>query len=153
MVWWHHWLNEHEHELEQTLGETEGQGSLACCSPAVVRVRHDWLACQSWTCNCMHSMDHDLPAPASLFILTSHLSLSHMASSPSTDVLVAPHLQHAVCTSGPLHMWVSLPERSFLASLSQLPACILCEGRDSVCLVILLYPYCQHKAWLTVRHQ
>ena len=30
-VGWHHWLN--EHEFEQTLGDSEGQGSLACCSP------------------------------------------------------------------------------------------------------------------------
>ena len=31
VVGWHHWLN--GHEFEQTLGDTEGQGSLACCSP------------------------------------------------------------------------------------------------------------------------
>ena len=31
MVGWHHRLN--EHEFEQTPGESEGQGSLACCSP------------------------------------------------------------------------------------------------------------------------
>ena len=31
MVRWHHWLN--RHEFEQTLGDSEGQGSLACCSP------------------------------------------------------------------------------------------------------------------------
>ena len=31
MVGWHHRLN--GHEFEQTLGDTEGQGSLACCSP------------------------------------------------------------------------------------------------------------------------
>ena len=30
-VGWHHWLN--GHEFEQTLGCSEGQGSLACCSP------------------------------------------------------------------------------------------------------------------------
>ena len=28
---WHHWLN--GHESEQALGDGEGQGSLACCSP------------------------------------------------------------------------------------------------------------------------
>ena len=28
---WHHWLT--GHELEQTLGDGEGQGSLVCCSP------------------------------------------------------------------------------------------------------------------------
>ena len=31
MVGWHHRLN--GHESEQTLGDGEGQGSLACCSP------------------------------------------------------------------------------------------------------------------------
>ena len=29
MVGWHHWLN--GHEFEQILGDSEGQGSLACC--------------------------------------------------------------------------------------------------------------------------
>ena len=31
MVGWNHWIN--RHESEQTLGDGEGQGSLACCSP------------------------------------------------------------------------------------------------------------------------
>ena len=31
MVWWHHWLD--GHEFEQAPGDSEGQGSLACCSP------------------------------------------------------------------------------------------------------------------------
>ena len=31
MVGWHHWLN--GHEFEQTLGDSEGQGNLACCCP------------------------------------------------------------------------------------------------------------------------
>ena len=31
MVGWHYWLN--GHEFEQTLGDSEGQGSLVCCSP------------------------------------------------------------------------------------------------------------------------
>ena len=30
MVGWHHQLN--EHEFEQTLGDSEGQGSLVVCS-------------------------------------------------------------------------------------------------------------------------
>ena len=40
MVGWYHRLKGHEffffflgHEFEQTLGDSEGQGSLACCSP------------------------------------------------------------------------------------------------------------------------
>ena len=35
MVGWHHRLN--GHEFEQTLGDSEGQGSLACCSPWVCK--------------------------------------------------------------------------------------------------------------------
>ena len=31
MVGWHHGLN--GHESEQVLGDSEGQGSLVCCSP------------------------------------------------------------------------------------------------------------------------
>ena len=38
MVGWHHRLN--GHEFEQTLEDSEGQGSLACYSP--------WVA-KSWT--------------------------------------------------------------------------------------------------------
>ena len=40
-VGWHHRLS--GHELEQSLREGEGQGSLACCSPWGHRVRHDWV--------------------------------------------------------------------------------------------------------------
>ena len=41
MVGWHHWFN--GHEIEQALGDGEGQGSLACCSPlGLQKVRHDW---------------------------------------------------------------------------------------------------------------
>jgi len=35
MVGWHHRLN--GHEFEQTPGDSEGQGSLTCCSPWVCR--------------------------------------------------------------------------------------------------------------------
>ena len=35
MVGWHHRLN--GHEVEQGLGDGEGQGSLACCSPWVAK--------------------------------------------------------------------------------------------------------------------
>ena len=31
MVGWHHRLS--GHKLEQTLGDSEGEGNLACCSP------------------------------------------------------------------------------------------------------------------------
>ena len=36
---WHHWLN--GYDFEQTLGDSEGQRSLVCCSPWGRRVRHN----------------------------------------------------------------------------------------------------------------
>ena len=42
---WHHQLN--GHEFEQTQGEREGQGSLACCSPC----RHKKLDMTEWLIN------------------------------------------------------------------------------------------------------
>ena len=41
MIGWHHQLN--AHEFEQTLGNGEGLGSLACCSPWGRRVGHNWV--------------------------------------------------------------------------------------------------------------
>ena len=38
MVGWHHRLN--GHEFEQTSGDSEGQGSLTCCSPWACQVGH-----------------------------------------------------------------------------------------------------------------
>ena len=37
MAGWHHRFN--GYELEQTLGNSEGQGSLVCCSPGVTKSR------------------------------------------------------------------------------------------------------------------
>ena len=47
MIRWHHRVN--EHEFEQTLGDSEGQGSLVCCSPWGSRVRHDLVIEQQHT--------------------------------------------------------------------------------------------------------
>ena len=44
MVGWHHRFN--EHELEQTPGDNERQGNLACCSPWSHRVGHNWATKQ-----------------------------------------------------------------------------------------------------------
>ena len=41
VVGWHHWLN--GHAFEQTLGDGEGQGSLACWPVGLQRVGHDWV--------------------------------------------------------------------------------------------------------------
>ena len=42
MVGCHHQLN--GHKSEQTLGNGDGKGSLACCSPKGCRVRHNLVA-------------------------------------------------------------------------------------------------------------
>ena len=42
MVAWHHQLN--GHEFEKAPGDSEGQGSLVCCSPWGRRARHDRVA-------------------------------------------------------------------------------------------------------------
>ena len=44
MVGWHHWLN--GHKFEQALKVGDGQGSLACCSPWVVK---SWTWLSDWT--------------------------------------------------------------------------------------------------------
>ena len=47
MAGWHHRLN--RHEFDQTPEDSEGQGSLVCCSPWGHRVRHDLAAEQQQT--------------------------------------------------------------------------------------------------------
>ena len=47
MIWWHHWLNEHEFEQAPEVGD--GPGSLACCSAWGRRVRRDWATELNWT--------------------------------------------------------------------------------------------------------
>ena len=46
MVGWHHWLN--GQEFEQALGDGDGQGSLACCSPWG-RKESDTIEQLNWT--------------------------------------------------------------------------------------------------------
>ena len=44
MVGWHHWLN--GHRFEPTLGDSEGQGGLECCSPWGHK---SWTQLSNWT--------------------------------------------------------------------------------------------------------
>ena len=48
MVAWHHWLN--GHEFEQTPEDSEGQGSLASCSPQCCRNGYDLATDQRQLC-------------------------------------------------------------------------------------------------------
>ena len=75
MVGWHHQLN--GLEFEQTLGDSEGQGSLVCCSP--------------WSCKELDTTERLnnnalFPPAILLFISRSIISL------PSWEALAAPPL-------------------------------------------------------------
>ena len=62
MVRQHHRLN--GDEFEQTLGDSGGQGSLACCSPCGCRVRHNLATEQQqqeiWKCLIYYGIPTDL---------------------------------------------------------------------------------------------
>ena len=47
MVGWHHWFN--GHKFGQTLGDSEGQGSLVCCSPRGPKESDKTTRCSDWT--------------------------------------------------------------------------------------------------------
>ena len=69
MTGWHQWL--HAHESEQTPGDSEGQGSLACCSPwngkESMQLR-DWTKTTSTTCKISKGQFSSLPvSPSPLF--------------------------------------------------------------------------------------
>ena len=59
LVGWHRWLN--GHKFEQTPGDSEGQGSLACCSPGSQRAGQDWATekQQHVASTCMRSLGHE----------------------------------------------------------------------------------------------
>ena len=70
MVSLHHRFN--GHEFEQTLGDSEGQGSLACCSPWGCKVRQDLVTAQQH--NETSPRTHVLLHPATQFVLQPALS-------------------------------------------------------------------------------
>ena len=84
MIELHHRLN--GHEFEQTPGDSEGQGSLACCSPWSQRVGHDlaiepYQQSQRWVCSrpSCHSARH-VPHLISARSLVPAMSLTHSQS-------------------------------------------------------------------------
>ena len=63
VVGWHHRID--GHEFEQTLGDSRGQGSPACCSPWARRVGHDWATEQQQEHGEL-GMSYSLPRPESV---------------------------------------------------------------------------------------
>ena len=76
MVGWPHRLN--GYEFEQTLGESEGQGSLACYSPWGCRVRHNWVTEQQ-QCS-IYYMPDTVPSP---LYITQQTHITGGLTSPS----------------------------------------------------------------------
>ena len=72
MIGWHHWHN--VHELGQTLGDGEGQGSLACCHP--------------WGCE---ELD-----------MTWQLNNSNQYRHAHPGVYISTHSTHMLCCVGPV---------------------------------------------------
>ena len=62
MVGWHHQLN--GHEFEPTLGDSEGQGSVACCSP--------WGQKESDTTQQLNNNSHQIESATADMKILSH---------------------------------------------------------------------------------
>ena len=74
MVVWHHGFN--GHEFEHTLGDGEGQGSLACCSP--------WGCKESDTTERLNDSEDDILTPQNPHVQKEHLlQLSLSLKQPS----------------------------------------------------------------------
>ena len=58
MVGWHHQL--YEQEFEQAPGVGDGQGSLACCSPAAKSLQSYWTRCNPMGCSLPDSSVHGI---------------------------------------------------------------------------------------------
>ena len=97
----HHRLN--GHEFEQILGDSEGQGSLACCNPWGCRGRRDWVTEQqapqwrsiglneintSVSCPAWWRQVHGVPRVCSPWLRSQQTPLTdHGSHSLSPDVL------------------------------------------------------------------
>jgi len=74
MVEWHHQLN--GHEFEQTLRDSEGQGSLVCCSPWGRKSQTQLSNCKTTIIRALYVPDLDVLQPRlssapSVFILAT----------------------------------------------------------------------------------
>ena len=79
----HHWLS--GHEFEQTLGDREGQGSLACCSPW----GHKGPDSTNWTTLSPTPLQTDLMTPAWLLLSRSRMGSMQPVSDASSVLIPA----------------------------------------------------------------
>ena len=109
MVGWHHWLD--GHECEQTLGDGEGQGSLACCSP--------WGGKESDTSNWTTTMKLRLQMEEEYL---------QLPSAPLAQVSLTPKKQLTKDSC------VSIPPRGSLQSHWRWSSLSLEKGRAGACI-------------------
>ena len=83
MVGWHYQLS--GHEFEQTPGDCEGQGSLACCSPWSHRVRHN-LATELQAFSSVRLRGSESPEGLIYLLLCSQCQVSGNLTSPNPQV-------------------------------------------------------------------
>ena len=105
MVGWYHWLN--GHEFEQTQGVGDGQGSLACCSPWGHRVSdmteqlnnsNSWKDRQERQgTSCLVKMEVHQECSRQLILLTGNLVVTHHAFSSFPLFLYTWHSHWSVC--------------------------------------------------------
>ena len=89
MVGWHHWTWLSEHESEQTPGDSEGQGSLECCSPWGRRVGHDWATGQQKWSRFLQQNLGSFPKGSALTSTGSHWVLRLKSKEVETGTPVA----------------------------------------------------------------
>ena len=92
MVGWHHQLN--GHEFEEALGNGEGQGSLACCSPWG-RKESDTM--RNWTTNFLKKYQVTFSEQLYLFVFPSELceNSHYFASSSALDNVTMLYFGHS----------------------------------------------------------
>ena len=97
MVGWHHILN--GPEFEQTLGDGEGQGSLACCSPWVCKESDRTEQLNSNSCWQVTSLSLNKMSKFFIaFLPRSKCLLTSLLQSPSA-VILEPKKIHSLTVS------------------------------------------------------
>ena len=105
-VGWHHWLN--GHEFEQTLEDSEGQGSLVCCESTGMQ---SWTQLNNWTT-----------------VTTTPERRSNIGRQPSWDNDGEDRL-YFNCWHVSSHL---LPNDIYTAERSMLVSCSFCTGVGAI---------------------
>ena len=99
MVGWHHWLS--GHECEPALGDSEGQGSLVCCSSWGCKESDTtcWLNKNNNKASLLHKLNHFVPLLKSVLLLSEFRP--NLLRIPTSQVLSAGSLPDLIFTTVP----------------------------------------------------